>query len=256
MNTRLLLACLALGALATACATPGGAGSASSSTPGSAGAGQPAGTSPDSGAAASTGSGSNSAPGSAGTAADKSTGTGDASEGRADGSADPGVPARTSTERRADIDGKLDDSLRRFDDQLRGEQQRTAAERDAKAAARADGAVVDATSNSDLDKPKDGSRDEIQRDRTGDLQSAGVQQGTGSGPAAGSQQAGEAAEGSGGTKRPGGGGTSGKPIPSGVDDDIVARRLRRAAENETDPELKEKLWNEYRDYKENTQASK
>jgi len=33
------------------------------------------------------------------------------------------------------------------------------------------------------------------------------------------------------------------------DDDIVARQLREAAENETDPELKEKLWQEYEDYK-------
>ncbi|UCG14613.1 MAG: hypothetical protein JSU72_09270 [Deltaproteobacteria bacterium] len=37
--------------------------------------------------------------------------------------------------------------------------------------------------------------------------------------------------------------------PSGHDDDIVARQLREAAENETDPELKEKLWKEYEDYK-------
>ncbi len=33
------------------------------------------------------------------------------------------------------------------------------------------------------------------------------------------------------------------------DDDIVARQLREAAEKETDPELKEKLWKEYREYK-------
>jgi hypothetical protein len=33
------------------------------------------------------------------------------------------------------------------------------------------------------------------------------------------------------------------------DDDIVARQLREAAENETDPELKEKLWQEYEAYK-------
>ena len=33
------------------------------------------------------------------------------------------------------------------------------------------------------------------------------------------------------------------------DDDIVARQLREAAENETDPELKAKLWEEYRQYK-------
>ena len=33
------------------------------------------------------------------------------------------------------------------------------------------------------------------------------------------------------------------------DDDIVARQLREAAEKETDPVLKEKLWKEYNDYK-------
>lgn len=37
------------------------------------------------------------------------------------------------------------------------------------------------------------------------------------------------------------------------DDDIVARQLREAAESETDPELKEKLWKEYEEYKKNTQ---
>ena len=36
------------------------------------------------------------------------------------------------------------------------------------------------------------------------------------------------------------------------DDDIVARQLREAAENETDPELKEKLWQEYEEYKKNS----
>ncbi len=36
------------------------------------------------------------------------------------------------------------------------------------------------------------------------------------------------------------------------DDDIVARQLREAAENETDPELKKKLWKEYEDYKKNS----
>jgi hypothetical protein len=38
-------------------------------------------------------------------------------------------------------------------------------------------------------------------------------------------------------------------IPSGNDDDIVARQIREAAENETDPELRKKLWEEYRKYK-------
>lgn len=38
-------------------------------------------------------------------------------------------------------------------------------------------------------------------------------------------------------------------IPSGNDDDVVARQLREAAMREPDPELREKLWDEYRKYK-------
>jgi hypothetical protein len=41
-------------------------------------------------------------------------------------------------------------------------------------------------------------------------------------------------------------------IPDGRNDDIVARQLREAAENETDPGLREKLWEEYRRYKTGT----
>jgi hypothetical protein len=41
-------------------------------------------------------------------------------------------------------------------------------------------------------------------------------------------------------------------IPDGSDDDVVARQLREAAERETDPELKAKLWEEYRRYKRGT----
>ena len=38
-------------------------------------------------------------------------------------------------------------------------------------------------------------------------------------------------------------------IDSGSDDDIVARQIREAALKEKDPVLREKLWNEYRKYK-------
>ena len=41
-------------------------------------------------------------------------------------------------------------------------------------------------------------------------------------------------------------------IPDGNDDDVVARQIREAAMRESDPELREKLWEEYRKYK-NTQ---
>lgn len=38
-------------------------------------------------------------------------------------------------------------------------------------------------------------------------------------------------------------------IPDGSNDDVVARQLREAAVRETDPELRDKLWDEYRKYK-------
>jgi hypothetical protein len=38
-------------------------------------------------------------------------------------------------------------------------------------------------------------------------------------------------------------------LPAGGDDDIVARQLREAADRETDPVLRDKLWEEYRKYK-------
>jgi len=44
-----------------------------------------------------------------------------------------------------------------------------------------------------------------------------------------------------------------KPLPpdspDARDDDVVARQLREAAMAETDPELRESLWEEYRRYK-------
>jgi hypothetical protein len=54
---------------------------------------------------------------------------------------------------------------------------------------------------------------------------------------------------------PGEGAGSGKrpdPQVAKEDDDIVARQLREAAEKETDPELKERLWKEYEEYKRST----
>src|SRR2546430_9591996 len=51
-----------------------------------------------------------------------------------------------------------------------------------------------------------------------------------------------------------GNGAGAREIPDGSDDDVVARRLRQAAQQETDPELKEKLWQEYIDYKKNAQG--
>lgn len=44
-------------------------------------------------------------------------------------------------------------------------------------------------------------------------------------------------------------GTVPKDIPSAENDDVFAAQIRTAAEAETDPETRKKLWNEYRKYK-------
>jgi hypothetical protein len=51
----------------------------------------------------------------------------------------------------------------------------------------------------------------------------------------------------------GNGATAPKVVP-GSDNDIVARRLRKAAEQETNPTLRAKLWKEYTDYRQGTSA--
>ena len=161
-------------------------------------------------------------------------------------------PGQTSDERRAAIDKQLNDSLGSFDAELRTEQQRVAQERDARRAtaagsATADGQGADKSAGSpgtasteapqdDADKPGASGRHPGRarpRDPSGDLKSEKA------------------------SKKPddnAGNGASAREIPDGSDDDVVARRLRQAAQQETDPELKEKLWQEYIDYKRNAQG--
>jgi hypothetical protein len=170
------------------------------------------------------------------------------------GGAQPGGGAQTPEERRAAIDRRLDESLGKLDEQIRREQERTAQERDARAAS---GSAANPAGDTDAEGdgndaaagtaetevpgtagegtgPKE---DDGRPSRPGDLKSDKQRKAEGS--ASGS---------SGGAQ---GSGATATEIPDGSDDDIVARRLRKAAEQETDPELKEKLWKEYIEYKKN-----
>jgi hypothetical protein len=52
----------------------------------------------------------------------------------------------------------------------------------------------------------------------------------------------------------GGNGATAQKVSGGSDNDIVARRLRKAAEQETDPALKAKLWKEYAQYQQGNSA--
>jgi len=146
------------------------------------------------------------------------------------------APIRTTEERRAALDKQLNDSLGAFDARLRQEQQKIAQDRDARQA------TVAATTTSDASDPASqelpagahgGKLVKARTERAGDLKSD---------------------KSDGGSATVAGNGASANVIPDGNDDDIVARRLRKAAEQETDPELKDKLWQEYVEYKKNTQV--
>jgi len=52
-----------------------------------------------------------------------------------------------------------------------------------------------------------------------------------------------------GASSPGGHGNVPADVADGSDDDIVARQIREAAMKESDPVLRDKLWEEYRKYK-------
>ncbi len=143
--------------------------------------------------------------------------------------------ATTADERREVLDKSLDDSLGEFDKTLEEEQRRTAAERDLRTASTG-GAASEGAGRAAAEP---GSRE-------GDLRSErGMAAGRSENQAGDRQDRGAVGAGSGAPNR---------GVESGDDDDIVARRLRRAAEQEIDPELKEKLWKEYQDYKRNAKG--
>lgn len=165
----------------------------------------------------------------------RGTPDGSADKSGAPGAGDESETATTSEERRAVLGRRLDDSLDEFDKALQEEQRRTAEERDTRTASSREAGDGEGGSGA----ASEGGRREgdLRSERsasTSGRESGGEQRDRGS-PSAGS-------------------GAPDRSIPSGDDDDIVARRLRRAAEQETDPELKEKLWKEYVEYKRNVQG--
>jgi len=52
----------------------------------------------------------------------------------------------------------------------------------------------------------------------------------------------------------GGNGATAPKVAPGNDNDVVARRLRKAAEQEANPALRAKLWKEYTDYRQGTSS--
>jgi len=156
---------------------------------------------------------------------------------------------RTSTERTATMDAELNAGLGEFDEMLLREQERVKA-----AAAKSGAAGSSAAGSGQGDGQGEGDKGDSGAEggqtgeggESGDVADSGgqpVSSGAGEQPPSG-------AAGGGRTQS----GARGQPadIPDGSDDDLVARQMREAAEKETNPELKKKLWEEYRKYKQGT----
>jgi hypothetical protein len=172
------------------------------------------------------------------------------------GAAVPTVVAQTSEERRAAIDRRLDDALGTFDAQLRKEQERIAKERDARQGGADVGASGDGSATIEAQSAATGSEtpgstagpDRDERGNAGGPRGSSERRSAHAGDLKSQKSASTAAT----SRDNAGNGAAARNIPDGSDDDVVARRLRRAADQETDPELKDKLWKEYIDYKNNT----
>ncbi len=145
---------------------------------------------------------------------------------------------QTDAERVAALDRALGDSLEGFDGAMGNEQVRVA---QAGSEQRDMGGTG---SGSGMGDPMGG---------MGDFPSDAGGMGGGAQQGVPSQTSGPSSRNSSSTSGPPGEGAEGAATPpdvgDGSDDDIVARQLREAAQNEKDPELQEKLWQEYRKYK-------
>jgi hypothetical protein len=154
----------------------------------------------------------------------------------------------TGEERREGLDRKLDSSLSEFDALILREQEILEQRREASAAAGGGGGAGTAEVGGD------GGEEGGEGAEGGEEAEASETRGTGTSKDDPSGEEVAAEEGA----RPEGseaetGEVSNGRIPpdvgDGSDDDIVAGQLREAAMKEEDPELREKLWDEYRAYK-------
>lgn len=160
------------------------------------------------------------------------------------------INERTGEEQLAGLDAELMGGLGDFDEMLLREQARI------RAASPMDSAPGGADAGDSGQWGADSKREASQAtdaDPTLSSGEPGYQAASGGQLAGGSQAGSGNGEGMGsGTHRQRAGQRRPRDIPDGSDDDVVARQLREAAERETSPALKEKLWEEYRRYKRGT----
>ena len=156
---------------------------------------------------------------------------------------EPHAPARTSDEEVAVLDQQLEDALGHYDEQIHREFEKAQAERHTHGQASAGDeqeaeSEWDPASTMDPATPAEESYEARAETRTRS-------------PSAESGESDLESEPRAGDSRDRGVHSTPPPadIPSGDDDDVVARQLREAAQKERDPELRDKLWDEYRKYK-------
>lgn len=154
---------------------------------------------------------------------------------------DPSIPEEQTVDEVAALDRELNESLAKFDDRLLNEMEaiRTGSEKklqdlaqeaaDAAKRLRDKGVAADTSTETETQNEASGNGQDAQKTEGGEeVKTASRDR---------SQK--------GGT----GSAVNDRRRADYEDDDIVARQLREAAENEPDPELKEKLWKEYEEYK-------
>ena len=159
---------------------------------------------------------------------------------------DPNIPEDKTLDEVAVLDKEFNESLAKFDDKLLKEMDQIRAESakklqdlaqeaaDAAKRLRDKGVDVDSSgsgSSQETDEQKETSESDRETGTTKDTADT------------------ETTSRDGSHKGDKGSSTGDRGRTNTEDDDIVARQLREAAENETDPELKEKLWKEYEEYK-------
>jgi hypothetical protein len=168
----------------------------------------------------------------------------------------------TAEDKRAEIDRRFDETFAVFDERMRKEQETISQERAGREGSAGgtggDGAAGDDTEGGGGANSEGSGGEGKEGAGEGSATGAGASGTGGEGGQGGDVAAGSGTQGGGGGVgggARGGGGPRDVPadIPDGRDDDIVARQLREAAMKETDPELRERLWEEYRKYKQSTQ---
>jgi hypothetical protein len=160
----------------------------------------------------------------------------------------------TPDEKREGLDRELDSSLSEFDALILKEQEILEQRREAAAAAGGGGGAGKAEAGAGAGEGEgEGETEGKGEGEAGDEQARSTAEGTGGSPDEPSGEEVDSDAGDPASADEEAGEVSNGRVPpdvgDGSDDDIVARQLREAAMKEEDPELREKLWDEYRAYK-------